>query len=159
MRPALTGWFAEFASLEEGAPAGGVAYPKGAEAFLGATYDPTSHYRAAAVFAFHARQGLTAERLHAINRAQVDLLEREFASLDLDPSRAAVVDVPPGRRGGFLAIRMAGATSVVRTLRARDVFVDARGDTLRLGPAPYVTDRQLRDAIAAVGDVLRGRRT
>jgi kynureninase len=49
---------------------------------------------------------------------------------------------------------MDDAVEVVQRLRARQVFVDARDDTLRAGPAPYVTDAQLRDAIAALGDVL-----
>ena len=49
MRPVLTGWFAEFASRGDRS-AGAVYYGCGADAFAGATYDPTSHYRAAAVF-------------------------------------------------------------------------------------------------------------
>src|SRR5688572_29694200 len=74
LRPVLTGWFAEFEAMED-APAESVAYAAGAAAFIGASYDPTSHYRAAAVFAFHAEQGLTARRLHDINRRQVARLE------------------------------------------------------------------------------------
>ena len=56
MRPVLTGWFAEFDALESPGAAGRVAYGEGAAAFAGATYDPTSNYRAAAVFAFHEAQ-------------------------------------------------------------------------------------------------------
>jgi kynureninase len=37
------------------------------------------------------------------------------------------------------------------------VLADARGDLLRLGPAPYLRDDQLRDAVAALGEVLRAR--
>jgi len=51
MRPVITGWFAEFDRLEQAA-AGRVAYGPGAPRFAGSTYDPTSHYRAAAVFGF-----------------------------------------------------------------------------------------------------------
>jgi kynureninase len=40
-------------------------------------------------------------------------------------------------------------------VRRRGVFVDARGDVLRLGPAPYLADEQLRDAVAILGDELR----
>ena len=46
LRPVLTGWFAEFADLHH-AGTQPVAYGSGADAFKGATYDPTSHYRAA----------------------------------------------------------------------------------------------------------------
>src|SRR5207244_8953360 len=49
LRPVLTGWFAEFGSLEHAALRRVVEYGPGAAAFAGATYDPTSHYRAAAV--------------------------------------------------------------------------------------------------------------
>ena len=64
----LTGWFASFDTLEDPG-GGGVAYGEGAAAFAGATYDPTSHYRAAAVFAFHEDQGLTAGSLAARSAA------------------------------------------------------------------------------------------
>ncbi len=154
MRPVLTGWFAEFAVRDQKGERGRVAYGGGADAFAGATYDPTSHYRAAAVFAFHAAQGLTPERLRSISEQQVGLLERGVAELNIDPSQAMIEPVPEGRRAGFLAIRMPDPAQVVRALRARGVFVDARGDVLRAGPAPYLSDRQLRDAVAALGEVL-----
>jgi selenocysteine lyase/cysteine desulfurase len=153
MRPVLTGWFAAFDALEE--PAGGrVEYGKGAAAFGGATYDVTSHYRAAAVFAFHDQQGLTVERLRAISRHQVGLLRSEFERLDISPARAHLVAMPDDRRGGFLAIGIPAAREIAQRLRERGVHVDARGDLLRVGPAPYLRDDQLRDAMAALGEVL-----
>jgi kynureninase len=63
--------------------------------------------------------------------------------------------MPDDRRGGFLALRMPTAVRVAHALRERGVFVDARGNILRLGPAPYLRDDQLEDAIAALRDVLR----
>jgi kynureninase len=33
------------------------------------------------------------------------------------------------------------------------VTTDHRDDVLRLGPAPYLSDAQLRDAIVALGEV------
>ena len=158
LRPVLTGWFAEFADLERAGPHR-VAYGPGAAAFGGATYDPTSHYRAAAVFAFHEREQLTVERLHAINRRQIQLLSAGVEALDLDPAVASIEPMPHERRGGFLALRIPHATAVVPALRERGVFVDARGDVLRMGPAPYLRDDQLRDAVAALGDVLKPNRT
>jgi kynureninase len=155
MRPVLTGWFAEFSVRDRSMDRGGVAYAAGAEAFAGATYDPTSHYRAAAVFAFHGEQDLTLQRLRTMSRHQVGILASEFDALGIDPARARVEPVADDSRAGFLAIRMADAGSIVRTLRERGVFVDARGDVLRAGPAPYLSDEQLRRAIAALGDVLR----
>jgi len=156
MRPVLTGWFAEFAELQAGADHQ-VAYGAGASAFAGATYDPTSHYRAAAVFAFHEQQGLTADRLREINRRQVALLMSEFEALDLPGEEARVEPMPGDRRGGFVAIRTPRAVALSRALRTRGVLTDARGQILRLGPAPYLDDGQLRDAIAAVGEAARSR--
>jgi kynureninase len=154
MRPLLTGWFAEFEALES-AVAGRVTYAAGAGAFAGATYDPTSNYRAAAVFAFHADQALAPDRLRAISRGQVGLLKSAVERLDLDPAVARIEPMPDDRRGGFLALRMPTAVHVAHVLRQRGVFVDARGDVLRLGPAPYLRDDQLEDAIGALRDVLR----
>jgi kynureninase len=156
MRPVLTGWFAEFTVRDR--PVGrdaAVAYGPGAQAFGGATYDPTSHYRAAAVFAFHVEQGLTVDRLRSFSRHQVGLLETSFRALDIDPRRAHVEAIADGRRAGFLAIRMKDAVQVAQALHDRCVFVDARGDILRVGPAPYLSDDQLRSAIATLHDVLR----
>jgi kynureninase len=152
-RPVLTGWYAEFAAMNQ-RHRDEVVYPAGAEAFAGATYDPTSHYRAAAVFDFHESHGLTADRLRTVSLSQVALLERAFDGLDMDPSVAHVVRVPAERRGGFLAIRTGRASDLVHLMRQAAVFADARGDILRLGPAPYVSDDQLHAAIAALGHLL-----
>jgi kynureninase len=153
LRPVVTGWFAEFESLES---VGGdrVSYGEGAAAFAGATYDPTSHYRAAAVFDFHRAMGLTAEALHARNRSQVRRLISAFERLDVPRGVAYVEPLPEERRGGFLALRIRDAQTTAHALRARGVFVDARGDTLRLGPAPYLRDDQLDDAIAGIAELL-----
>ena len=162
MRPVLTGWFAEFDALEEAAETEvlpRVRYPSGAGAFAGATYDPTSNYRAAAVFAFHEQMALTPARLHDISRHQVSLLKQRFESLDVDPSLAHVEQIADDRRGGFLAIRTPRARDLARVLRARGVFTDARADILRLGPAPYLRDDQLRDAVASLGEALAAVRT
>jgi kynureninase len=158
LRPVLTGWFAEFAARQQSGSGRGVEYGTGAARFAGATYDPTAHYRAAAVFAFHVDQGLTPERLRAISRHQVGLLRSEFEALDVDPVWARVEPIADDRRGGFLAIRAPHAGDLAQRLRARDVLVDARGDILRMGPAPYLNDDQLLDSIRLLGDTLLGGR-
>jgi kynureninase len=155
MRPVLTGWFAEF-DLLEAQGADGVSYPDGAAAFAGATYDPTAHYRAAAVFEFH-RVRLTADFLFTTNRRQVARLKAAFERLDVPPNIARAEPMPDERRGGFLAIRTAGARTAALALRERGVFVDARGDVIRLGPAPYLRDDQLDNAVTALGEVLKER--
>jgi kynureninase len=153
MRPVITGWFSEFAELAESQRAADVHYGRGAARFAGATYDPTSHYRAARVFAFHVEQDLTPERLRAISQEQMAVLINGIRALDLNPRVASIVEMPSDRRGGFLAIHTPHAAQLVDALAAREMFVDARGETLRLGPAPYLSDRQLRDAVTALGEI------
>ena len=156
LRPVVTGWFSEFTVLAERQLPGRVAYGEGGDRFAGATYDPTSNYRAAAVFEFFREQGLTAELLREVSQHQIGLLAAAFDALDLDP---AVVsrdrDVPLSEIGGFLALRSPIATTLTQRLHTRGVSTDARGEVLRLGPAPYLSDQQLRDAIGLLGDVAR----
>jgi kynureninase len=42
-----------------------------------------------------------------------------------------------------------------KKLAERGVLTDSRGDKLRFGPAPYLSDSQLEAAIATLGEVLR----
>jgi len=156
LRPVVTGWFSEFSVLSERQRGERVPYGPGGDQLAGATYDPTSHYRAVAVFDFFRERGLTPALLREVSQHQVGLLASAFDALDLDP---AVVTrdrgCALGELGGFLALRSPVATSLARSLHARGVLSDARGEVLRLGPAPYLSDRQLRDAIELLGEVVR----
>jgi kynureninase len=154
LRPVCTGWFSEFAALAE-APAGTtVRYGEGGARFAGATYDPTSHYRAAAVFAFHEAQGLTPQALREINVRQVSLLADRIASLDANPRVLGLEPIPSDRRAGFLALRVPDAARLSMALNARGVWCDSRGERLRFGPAPYVTTEQLNEAVDRLATVL-----
>ncbi len=155
-RPVVTGWYSEFTALAERQERGRVVYGRGGDRFAGATYDPTSHYRAAAVFDFFREEGLTPELLREVSQHQIGVLTAAFDALDLDPGVVARDRaVPLGEIGGFLALRAPGAASLARELHARGVMVDTRGDVLRFGPAPYLSDAQLRDAIGTLGEVVR----
>jgi kynureninase len=153
LRPVITGWYAEFAALADEHDPDRVAYGSGAARFAGATYDPLSHDRAVAVIDHFAARGWDPPVLAAAYAHQVGVLAEGFDALDLDPAvadRARSLDAP-GARGGFLALRCADASGLQRRLRDHDVLTDARGAWLRLGPAPYLSDAQLRDAVAALG--------
>jgi kynureninase len=142
LRPRFTGWFSEFAELAAEKRPGAVEYPKGGMRFAGATYDPTSHYRAARVFDFFAEQGLTPEALRENYLRQTTLLAEALGV--------------PGRRedfGGFLALEVPDAEEVSRRLAEDGVMTDSRGRYLRLGPAPYVSDDQLVFAAERVASV------
>jgi selenocysteine lyase/cysteine desulfurase len=158
LRPVVTGWFSEFTALTDRERPGRVAYGTGGDRFAGATYDPTSHYRGAAVFEFFREQGLTPAVLREVSQHQIGVLAAAFDGLDLDPSVVSRdAATPLNEIGGFLALRAPHATSLTQALRTRGVMTDARGDILRFGPAPYLSDRQLEDAMAALGDAVRGR--
>ena len=145
LRPVVTGWFSEFTDLSK-APSGRVEYGPGPARFAGATYDFTSHYRGAAVFKFFEEQGFTPERLRELSQHQVGMLA---AGMGFEP------DVPITELAGFLAFPSGEAPRLHEALKQKGVWTDYRGTVLRLGPAPYVTDRQLNAATAALGDVLR----
>jgi kynureninase len=154
MRPVLTGWFAEFAALEE-VSGRDVAYGAGPARWAGATYDPTSHYRAARVFDFFEAQGLTPALLRDVSQHQVGMLARLFDEIDADP--VVIVrdrSAPTAAFGGFLALRSLQAGRLRAALRRRGVLADHRGDLLRLGPAPYVADSQIETAVAALREAL-----
>ncbi len=156
LRPVATGWFSEFDRLPEFAVGSSVAYGRDHARFAGATYDPASHYRAAAVFEFFAEQGLTPELLRAISQHQVGLLARAFDDLDLAPGTITRDrSVPLTGLGGFLVLRSVHAATLCRQLQERGVYTDHRGSRLRLGPAPYLTDSQLLAAIELLGDCVR----
>ncbi len=155
LRPVITGWYAEFEVLAE-TPDGEVGYGEGAARFAGSTYDPTSHYRAAEVFEFHREMGLEPVFLREVSQHQVGLLARGFDELDLDPSvirRGSTV--PLAELGPFLVLTTPHAEGFCAELRRRGVWTDYRGDRLRLGPAPYLSDMQLRDGAAVLAEVVR----
>ena len=81
---------------------------RGGMRFAGATYDPTSHYRAARVFDFFAEQGLTPRALRENYLRQTTML-------------ADALGVE-GRRedyGGFVAVEVPDAEEVSRRLAKR----------------------------------------
>ena len=135
LRPRFTGWFAEFAEMAAEHEPGVVEYPTGGMRFAGATYDPTSHYRAARVFDFFAEQSLTPQALRDNYLRQTRLL-------------AEALGVSGDREdyGGFLTLEVPDAEDLTRRLAADGVMTDSRGRHLRLGPAPYVSDDQLAQA-------------
>ncbi len=155
LRPVITGWYSDFASLT-GDATGSIRY--GVEdRFAGATYDPTSNYRAACVFAFFAEQDLDADLLRRINQRQMARLIAGIDALDLDPallSRDRDVDLE--ELGGFLALTIPQAEEVRSGMAARGVAVDSRQDVVRLGPAPYLSATQIDDAVATLNEVVAG---
>lgn len=155
LRPILTGWFSEFGELADNPTGGRVAYGDGPHRFAGSTYDPVGHYRARAVLRFFQSERLNPLLLRAVSQAQLARLTEGIDALDLDPTALSWNrDLPLERRGGFLALDALAAGELAARLRSRDVFCDHRGTVLRLGPAPYVTDARLDEAVGLLGEAV-----
>ena len=156
MRPVITGWFSEFAELTEARTPGEVHYGQGSARFAGSTFDPTSQYRGAAVLDFFDEQGLTPDLLREVSQHQVGVLLATFTGLDLDPAVVRVADeAGPEQRGGFLALAASDAQALCAGLSTRGVSTDFRGDVLRFGPAPYLSDAQIIEAMESLREVVR----
>ena len=50
--------------------------------------------------------------------------------------------------GGFLVLQTPDAGGICRFLYEHGLHSDFRGNSLRLGPAPYLSDEQLTDALS-----------
>ena len=77
---------------------------------------------------------------------------RELAALGMDVDTAT----PRERFGGFVSVRTPDAGRLQEGLASRGVLTDSRGESLRFGVAPYLTDDQLRSAVAELGAVAKG---
>lgn len=152
LRPVVTGWFAAFSTLKQPRSAG-VAYDAEDSLFMGATFDSVSQFRAARVTDFFSEQSLTPAVLRAQYTAQVSYLKDRFLESGIPPGKMRLKHgYGPAQTGGFLALEGDSAGQVWQELTDRGVYTDVRGNTLRLGPAPYVTTAQM-DAV--IGELVR----
>jgi len=156
MRPVITGWFAEFATKEQPVSAG-VQYAPGGMRFAGATYDPTANYRAAAVFEYFENKKLTPELLRDVSQHQVGLIMKYFDDLDL-PEAIVARDRSVALEGtaGFVVFKSPQAGELCKLLHDAGVYTDYRADALRFGPAPYLSDAQIEEAMRGLARVVRG---
>ena len=158
VRPAITGWFAEFDELSATGRPALVGYGPPATRFAGGTYDPSSHYRAARVLDFFTDHDLSPTFLREVSLHQVGVLRSAFDALGLPGSIVTRDrDASPDAVGGFLALWSPSAGQLQRALAERGVLTDSRADILRFGPAPYLSDTQLAAAMATLGDAVDGR--
>lgn len=155
LRPVITGWYSEFTALSSKKKAGEILYGQKGDIFAGATYDPTSNYRAARVFQFFDEMNLTPDFLRAVSQHQIGLLINEFDKLDLDPKiikRDTSVNLE--HIAGFLVLYSDSAGKISEKLKEKNVWTDYRGNVLRFGPAPYISDEQIKEAMKILGEVV-----
>lgn len=156
LKPIITGWFSEFSAISDKKEKDKVLYGIGPDLFAGSTYDPTSHYRATKVFDFFKENNLTPEFLREISRHQIGLLASEFDKIDADPSVITRNrSIPLDNIAGFLALKTDLADTISKKLAQNGVMTDFRGNILRFGPAPYISDKQIIDAMGILKFVLK----
>ncbi len=154
LRPVITGWYSEYGTLAKAKKKDEISYGSGDDLFAGATYDPTSNYRAAEVFNFFQEQQLTPRYLRKVSQHQIALLADEFDRIDTDPkiiSRNKNLKI--NEIGGFLVLYSPYAGEVSSRLKEEGVWTDYRGNRLRLGPAPYLSDDQLKSSMDILSKV------
>lgn len=148
LRPAFTGWYSDFENLDAQRDTLKIGYGRRpAERFAGSTYDPTSHYRAARVIQFFEEQGLDVPRLRACSLRQTSQILSGLDGYEVGTPREAA------GRAGFVSVRCRKAPSVARELGERGVRVDARGEWVRFGPAPYTTSDEIDTAIGLFREI------
>jgi len=156
LQPVITGWYSEFTALSSKKKTGEVLYGQKGDIFAGATYDPTSNYRAARVFQFFNEMNLTPEFLREVSQHQIGLMIDEFDKLDLDPkiiTRNKSTSLE--NIAGFLVLYSESAGKISEKLKEKNVWTDYRGNVLRFGPAPYISDEQIKEAIKVLRNVIQ----
>lgn len=147
-KPVITGWFSEFAALSDKKVLGEVPYGHGHWAFAGATYDPVSHYRAERVLRFFREKNLTPELLRELNLHQKKILAERFDGLGFDESKITREKrMPLDKYGAFQVFISPYAGKICSELKKHNIYTDYRGDNLRLGPAPFLSDTQIIRAV------------
>ena len=156
LRPVITGWYSEFSALSNTQNKNIVNYGRGSDLFAGATYDPTSNYRAAEVFNFFHEQNLTPEFLRKVSKHQIELISKLFDEADLDKDKITR-DYQTSLKNiaGFLVLTSSSAGEISNKLKKEGVFTDFRGKSLRIGPAPYISDEQIKSAMDKLIKVAR----
>ncbi|GAB2189262.1 aminotransferase class V-fold PLP-dependent enzyme [Sessilibacter sp. MAH2] len=152
-RPVITGWFGSFDPVLDSPAAEPLVYADGACRFDGSTTDALPHFRAEKVFEHFKREGLTPELLYEINHHQLGYLVTEFLRQDFDPKVIRMTSSVE-YMGGFVSFATRIAQPLHERMRDIGVICDYREDFLRLGPAPYLCDEQLRDSITAMKEAL-----
>jgi kynureninase len=155
LRPVITGWFSAFETLDQ--PQGNnVRYSSGENRFFGATYDPSSQFRAAKVVHFFEENSLNPEILHQDYQQKTAYLKQQFEKLDLNPNYIKLKhQYPIERNGGFIAFTTPKAGEIRAELKKHDIYTDSRSDILRFGPAPYITSSQIDKSMNVLGNITK----
>jgi kynureninase len=155
LRPADTGWYASFGTLE-GREADAVHYADDGYRFWGATFDPSGLYRLNASMDWLASTGTTIADVHRHSLSLQKHFLDGLARLAL-PALPAASLVPPASvaRGNFLAFDIDDAEAVHRRIAAEGVVIDRRARRLRFGFGVYHSEHDVRLLLEALSRALR----
>jgi selenocysteine lyase/cysteine desulfurase len=161
LRPRITGWFADFASLEKERYPRPVEYGPDGQRFLGATRDLSGICRQIEVFRFMDELDWTVDRLERNNLHQTAYMIHLYDDLGLEDHGARLLSSRnDGERGPFLALDVGSTEAARKTyhelLERHQVWTDTRGSIVRFGPAPYTTGDELVRGMESLRDVLSG---
>ena len=151
LEPKLTGWFAHRNPF--GFEVGPVQYAEPPFRFM----NGTSHIPSLEA----ARPGLKIIREVGVEKIREKSMRQTARLIALADQHGWLVNTPRDaeKRGGTVSIDMPDAQQVCRDLLARDILVDWRPKAgVRFSPHFYNTDEEIDAAIAAVEEILKGRR-
>ena len=80
-------------------------------------------------------------------------MQATFKEMELDEKNIELTT--QSNIAGFQTFITPYAKKITEELRIRNVFADSRGEFLRLGPAPYLTDNQLKEAIYFLREIIQ----
>lgn len=140
LRPAYTGWFAEFGALDK-PRVGEVQYSTNGMRFAGATMDYTALYRMRAVFELFAQHKISVDTIdqhvHALQDVFLNKLDEVGHPL---LNRESVMVNDARQRGHFITFKLPDAQTTAELaawLRERHIYTDYRGDRIRFGFSLY----------------------
>jgi selenocysteine lyase/cysteine desulfurase len=141
LRPANTGWFSAFGTLESG-QTGDVKYGAGGQRFAGATFDPTGTYRFNAAMRALADEGIDIARVHKhVLGLQSRFLTRlNFLQHDQLSHSNLLYNKKRKLHGHFLTFELESAevtAQLAAQLKALKIEIDYRANRMRFGFGLY----------------------
>jgi selenocysteine lyase/cysteine desulfurase len=149
LRPINTGWFANFAKLEDSSTT--VDYASDGFRFWGSTQDLTPLYRFNSVWNMFLNDGLNITNIHNyIQSLQIQFLKL----LDLDD---LFLNTDLDNQGHFLTVEFKGPTNAQQAhddLKKLGILTDFRGSRLRFGFGLYLVKDDIEAACTKIKPIL-----
>jgi len=146
LRPAYTGWFAEFGALDKPRD-GTVQYSHGGMRFAGATMDFTALYRLRSVLRLFEKQRISVNEINAhVTAMQAYFLTQLEACQHPLLNEDTLLIKDEDNRGHFLTFELPDAKTteqLAQQLEGVGILTDYRGNRLRFGFGLYHTEHYI----------------